>query len=317
MATRNLTRKFLELREAVVSHRSPPSPKSDLDLRLVEDTDHVSMLPVWVDIVQSLNAEIALVKSKMADLSRMHVDRLRVSFESESEERSRDQEIELLTQQITAGFHQCEAKLKQIASVANDFVPSGSTAGSSSLSFQERQVRFNVMRAHASRIQELSKQFRQQQKYFLKQWQAGQQRHATYFPDDQVLSVDALTEAADRGTLSFEQQAQLNRASQSADEREVEIAMIARSMNDLAQLFRDINVLVIQQGSVLDRIDYNIETTLVQVREGNKQLVKAEDYQKRTHTLACIAILFVIALILTVILVFRIKALFISDSTPP
>lgn len=151
--------------------------------------------------------------SLVLDLSRLHADRLRVSFESESEEKARDQEIEVVTQQITTvsrfpfslslsfrrvcmlfavslfvpvcnagwqAFHQCEQKLKRIASVGNTYIAlsssssssdsssSAASLGFSSLSFQERQVRYNVMRAEAVRIQELSKAFRKQQKDFLK-----------------------------------------------------------------------------------------------------------------------------------------------------
>jgi len=38
--------------------------------------------------------------------------------------------------------------------------------------------------------------------------------------------------------------------------------------------------MVQDQGTILDRIDYNIEQTQVQVQEGYKQLKKADSYQR-------------------------------------
>ena len=49
--------------------------------------------------------------------------------------------------------------------------------------------------------------------------------------------------------------------------------------------------MVQDQGTVLDRIDYNIEQTQVEVYEGCQQLKKAEDYKRSNRKLYCILIL--------------------------
>lgn len=98
---------------------------------------------------------------------------------------------------------------------------------------------------------------------------------------------------------------ELEEAKASMDEREREIAHIAQSINDLAMIFRELSVLVVEQGSVLDRIDYNIEQSMHTVKAGTQELLKAEEYQKRGKTTCCILILFLACLICILILIFR------------
>ena len=44
-----------------------------------------------------------------------------------------------------------------------------------------------------------------------------------------------------------------------AQERDEEITRIARSIEELSQIFKELAVLVIDQGTILDRIDFNME----------------------------------------------------------
>nr|POE45556.1 syntaxin-41 [Quercus suber] len=57
-------------------------------------------------------------------------------------------------------------------------------------------------------------------------------------------------------------------------EREREIQQVVESVNELAQIMKDLSVLVIDQGTIVDRIDHNIQTVATTVEEGLKQLQK-------------------------------------------
>jgi len=189
--------------------------------------------------------------------------------------------------------------LKRIATVGND--------PGTNLPKEERVVRLNVMRNLAITLHDLSKQFRHAQKDFLIRLRSQEEVSTHFFSTgesgDSSISFD---EAVERG-LNDKQLLELKDMEKHASEREKEILNIARSINDLAAIFRELNVLVIEQGTILDRIDYNVEQTLVKVKEGVVQLKQADEYSKKARTLKCIVALILIIVILVAILIYRIQ----------
>nr|XP_029710160.1 syntaxin-16-like [Aedes albopictus] len=73
--------------------------------------------------------------------------------------------------------------------------------------------------------------------------------------------------------------------------REQEVSKIVNSIDDLNVVFKDMSQIVQEQGTILDRIDYNIESTQTKIFEGYKQLQKADKYQRKNKRIYCILIL--------------------------
>lgn len=61
--------------------------------------------------------------------------------------------------------------------------------------------------------------------------------------------------------------------------------------------------MVADQGTVLDRIDYNIEQTQSRVHQGLIHLQKAEGHQKKNRKMMCITVLVATIIVLIIILV--------------
>ena len=55
-------------------------------------------------------------------------------------------------------------------------------------------------------------------------------------------------------------------------QREREIEDIAQGIIELADIFKELQGMVIDQGTMLDRIDYNIENMSVNVKAADKEL---------------------------------------------
>jgi syntaxin 16 len=65
--------------------------------------------------------------------------------------------------------------------------------------------------------------------------------------------------------------------------RDRELAEIAKSIASLAELFKDLSVLVIDQGTLLDSVEYNIEQTAVQMEDAVTELKVATGWVSFGH----------------------------------
>lgn len=66
------------------------------------------------------------------------------------------------------------------------------------------------------------------------------------------------------------------------EKREQEIESIAQGIIELANIFSELQTMVIDQGTMLDRIDYNVERMNVDVKGADKELKTATKYQKKS-----------------------------------
>ncbi|GMI79371.1 syntaxin of plants 43 [Hibiscus trionum] len=101
------------------------------------------------------------------------------------------------------------------------------------------------------------------------------------------------------------QMAKLKQSEAYTVEREREIQQVVESVNELAQIMKDLSVLVIDQGTIIDRIDYNIQNVATTVEEGLKQLQKTERTQKQGGMVMCASVLVIMCFVMLVLLILK------------
>ncbi|KAB1202180.1 Syntaxin-43 [Morella rubra] len=143
--------------------------------------------------------------------------------------------IESLTQEITGLIKRSERKLQIL-----------SAAGPS----EDSNVRKNVQRSLATDLQKLSMELRKKQSTYLNRLR--QQKE---------------------GQDGVDLEMNLNGSRSKMEDDDLD-DMVVESVNELAQIMKDLSVLVIDQGTIIDRIDYNIQNVATTVEEGLKQLHK-------------------------------------------
>jgi len=219
--------------------------------------------------------------------------RLKVNFESDETQQERD--IENKTAEITEVFHHAELLLKRFGKQSED----------PNLTAAEKTVRRNMQMSMAKKLQELSITFRKTQRNYMGNLQ--NQKTGGGASNFDFLGDNSKHKAGDYVDTGFNQEQMnvLEDIELNIDKRDEEIMKIAKSIEELAQIFRELAVLVIDQGTILDRIDYNMENALENVKQGVKEIEKAEEHQKNSLSVKCIILLVILIGIMVGILAWK------------
>ena len=87
--------------------------------------------------------------------------------------------------------------------------------------------------------------------------------------------------------------------------RDKDINVLTNNVNELSKIFKDLQMVVQEQGTILDRIDYNIDTSYGNSHKGLKYIQKAEEHHNNSCFRNLILLLFTIIFIETIFIIFK------------
>eukprot|EP01090_Pellita_catalonica_P002867 TRINITY_DN12483_c0_g1_i1.p1 TRINITY_DN12483_c0_g1~~TRINITY_DN12483_c0_g1_i1.p1 ORF type:complete len:303 (-),score=67.91 TRINITY_DN12483_c0_g1_i1:10-918(-) len=238
--------------------------------------------PQWMNAVHDTQGYIDSINLKLQKLKKLHAKHSGRIFADDNNE-TYESEIELLTGDITSLFMKSKGKITGLTRLKADTLPG-----------QEGYLKDNLTVGLATSIRDLSKNFRRIQGEYLRKFS-----HL----NDSKLDYDE--DAVDIGFTDV----QLNELEEMENEEEEfgeEIKEIHKSIVELAELFKEMAMLVIDQGSILDRIDFNIEQTSYNTKKAVKQIEESEELQKKTRTKMVMLLLILGIIGLFVILLVRV-----------
>lgn len=90
-------------------------------------------------------------------------------------------------------------------------------------------------------------------------------------------------------------------------QREREITEIAHGIIELADIFKELQTMIIDQGTMLDRVDYNVERMAIDVKAADKELNVASSYQKRGTRRRTIFLLILLVIGMFILLILKPK----------
>ena len=99
-------------------------------------------------------------------------------------------------------------------------------------------------------------------------------------PPDEKPELDSNTNTYQQQQQQQQQQQVVNGDSQYLRQRERDISKLAHGILEILTIFKEMESMVIEQGTMLDRIDYNLTTTVQELKSADKELIKAHHYQK-------------------------------------
>jgi syntaxin 16 len=142
----------------------------------------------------------------------------------------------------------------------------------------------NIQISLATKVQESSTQFRKKQSAYLRRLGGNDRVSSPSFLDD--------TSAPDYDvsisqTALRQQQSQRQTNDVAIAQREREIEDIAKGIIELSEIFKELQTMVIDQGTMLDRIDYNVELTRDRVKDAHVDLGQVWSADRKLLTAGC------------------------------
>ena len=158
----------------------------------------------------------------------------------------------------------------------------------------EEEIKNNIKINLAEKIKNFTHEFKQNEQKYVKNYK---ELVGDISEDDEKNKFN-YSKNSNEGFLNIHADNQLQR-------RDEEISTLLNSINQLATTFQDLQVIVQEQGTILDRIDYNIDTTVDNVEKANKNLKEANKKMKRNCFRNATMILLSVIFVESVILLFR------------
>lgn len=91
-------------------------------------------------------------------------------------------------------------------------------------------------------------------------------------------------------------------------ERESSIRQLEADIMDINEIFKDLGMMIHEQGDVIDSIEANVENAEVHVQQANQQLSRAADYQRKSRKTLCIIIfILVIGVVIIGLIIWGVK----------
>lgn len=242
------------------------------------------MAPVWMQKSEKIRGHLSILREHLTKLKEAHSRALLVTFgDSGMDVRA---QADALTRELQDGFKQVNKEIN---------VMEAATPGADDFEVR-KQVRQQLARA----LMALTQEFRREETRFLNKVEAQKGLAA----GSTLGLVDTDSPSLDGFDPGFNQ-AQTTAVDTSlllAEQRDKDIQSIVETITELAQIMHDLGALVVEQGTMLDRIDHSIQETAVRIEQGVRHIQAADKKQKASRLCVCIMAL-VVLIVLTVIFV--------------
>ena len=219
--------------------------------------------------------------------------RLIPKFDDE-ENKKLNKSIKELSAEMTLELKDCQKILKEIISDKTDEDDTFLN------NLNSKQIKQNMKQNIITKINEFTKKFKLNQELY-------NNKFNDFVIDEDItnksFSMKKNDEEENKNSNDFlstqENNSQLRK-------RDQDLTNLLNSVNELAQIFKDMQILVMEQGTILDRIDYNIEVASTNISKGKKNIAKADKHMKNNCFRNVIIVLIVIIFIEALLLVFKI-----------
>ncbi|RLV95685.1 Protein ROD1 [Spathaspora sp. JA1] len=259
------------------------APQSSIELK--------PMIPSIFDIAKDLDIHLAQIKNETTQLTSLYKKLIIIASANKSELES---QIEQLNYSILSRFEKCYVSIKKFI-----YLNKNHEKLKLNYSKQDLEILVNFQQNYATQISEASIVFRNLQNNYMKFLRDEDDEELVENKEETTESIENYS----KQVLKQEQQQLQNNPI--LEQREREISKLAMGILEVSTIFKEMETIVVHQGTILDRIDYNLQNTVADLQSADKELIKARHYQKRTTKCKIIFFLCLCVFALVMIVIVR------------
>ena len=247
----------------------------------------------YVESYKQVNNILDDLLTNFASLKSFQQERIKPKFIDEEIENKRiDKEIDKLIIKMMKKIKFCEALIKMIKNQKND------------KNTILEKVKYNIKMYLVEKIQNFSTEFRKNQQQYLKYLK--EMGALPNINNENESTIDNLINSKiDDEKNNFLYNLEDDKHQQ-IKKRDEDISVLVKSIDELSGIFKDLQNIVQEQGTILDRIDYNINISYENSQQGLKYIKKAEEHQNESCFRNVILLLFIIIFIEAILIVSKI-----------
>ena len=269
------------------------NPNSERSLNLISSHNNIELpdynyIPKYIQTYEKCNDLLKEFDIEFNKLKEEQQKQIIPTFD-ETETKLISQNIQIISQKMTEKLQKCKNLTKDL----NTMLVSSNI---------DENIKINMYQNLLNRLAETSKSLQTNEEKYLKKYQEinGNEINNTI-----MNSIDH--NSFETTQTNFNSNSNNNCAGgfNNLKARNQNLEDILNTVNELHSIFEDVANLIIYQGTILDRIDYNIYETRYNIRRGNRQLEEAEDSLKNGCLRKMNLILIIAILIMGIIILFK------------
>ncbi|CAI5756832.1 unnamed protein product [Candida verbasci] len=260
-------------------------------------------IPTIFDISNSLHNLLNLISSDISDLNSIYKQFIIVN--NSNDKKNYERKIEDLNYKILKNFENCYVNIKKF-----EYLNQNHEKLKLNYTVKDVEILLNFKKKYANKIQENLLVFRNLQNSYMKFLKNDEDdEELNQLIESKMKNTETGGGIADDDVEGFSKQLLTQQTITQDDvylqQREKEINQLAMGILEISTIFKEMETMVIDQGTLLDRVDYNLQNTVVDLKSSDKELIKAQNYQKRTQK--CKIIFFLSLCVFALLMLFMLR----------